>query len=230
MELSQSLGNLSHHAYCIVGAEDAQLEILSFLKEKQGVSIQGNPDVFVRTYEILTIDDARELKDMHATRPFSSRGGDVARRFFVIVIRSITHEAQNALLKMLEEPNGYALFFIVIPSDESLLPTVRSRLYMVRTTRSDLVSATRSDLVRDFLASPLASRVAFADKLSADISDGKKPKSAALEFCADLSKLLHDSGIEKNAAPLAAIARTESYLRDRAASVKQLLEYMALSV
>jgi len=261
MNLWQSLGNLSHHAYGIVSDTSVRLQIISFLERKHGIVARGNPDLFVQKYEVLTIDDARGLKELHATRPFSSRddkSGNCGRKFFILEIDSITREAQNALLKIFEEPNEYAHFFLVIPSEELLLPTLRSRLFMVR-TRLDLGQgenlykaiqqtiehnrhgarawlSPRTGAVKvdknlvNFLSSGYAERIALVDKLAADISDGKKPKSAALDFCADLSMYLRDDGIKKNAVALAAIAQTESYLRDRAPSVKQLLEYVALRV
>jgi|ERR1035437_912874 site-specific DNA-cytosine methylase len=224
MNLSQSLGSLSHHAYGIVSDISLRLDIISFLEGEHGVVQHGNPDFFMQKYEVLTIDDARALKELHATRPFTEKG----RKFFILEIDSITREAQNALLKIFEEPNEYAHFFLIIPSEELLLPTLRSRLFIVKMT-----SRTRQDDISytsDFLASLPAERIALVDKLAADISDGKKPKTAALDFCADLSRHIRVGGIEKNAAALAALAQTESYLRDRAPSVKQLLEYVALSV
>ena len=226
MNLSKLIGNLSHHAYGIVGSKDARLEVISFLQGEHGVVSRGNPDVFVQKYEVLTIDDARALKELHATRPFSEKG----RKFFIIEADSMTHEAQNALLKIFEEPNEYAHFFLIIPSEELLLPTLRSRLFMVRGTMSWEGDAKINKNLVNFISSSKAERLAIVDKLAADISDDKKPKSAALDFCNDLSRCLRDDGIEKNAAALAALAQTESYLRDRAPSVKQLLEYVALSI
>jgi hypothetical protein len=82
----------------------------------------------------------------------------------------------------------------------------------------------------NFLLSSKAERLVFVDKLAADIADDKKPKSAALDFCTDLSKHLHNGGVEKNVAALSAITKAESYLRDRAPSIKQLLEYVALNI
>jgi DNA polymerase III delta prime subunit len=237
MNLSKSIGNLSHHAYALVDRGSTRSDVISFLEGDPpaggGVNVRGNPDVFVQKYEVLTIDDARALKELHATRPFSSRedkGGKGGRKFFILEIDSITHEAQNALLKIFEEPNEYAHFFLIIPSEELLLPTLRSRLFIVRGATGDKGNVKVDKNIADFLSSGYAGRIAFVDKLAVEISDGKKPKTAALEFCADLSRHLRQEGIEKNAAALAAIAQTESYLRDRAPSIKQLLEYVALSV
>jgi hypothetical protein len=239
MNLSKSIGNLSHHAYALVGSTDARSDIISFLQGEHGVVPRGNPDFFMQKYEVLTIDDARALKELHATRPFTSKNDaddksgknkGTGRKFFILEIDSITHEAQNALLKIFEEPNEYAHFFLIIPSEELLLPTLRSRLFIVRGTMNWGEDAKINKNLVNFISSSKAERLAIVDKLALDISDGKKPKTAALEFCADLSVHLRDKGIEKNTAALVAIAQTESYLRDRAPSIKQLLEYVALRV
>ncbi|MDE2188395.1 MAG: hypothetical protein KGJ35_01550 [Patescibacteria group bacterium] len=217
---------LAHHAYALLlRGKDTSKKVLEFLKEKLGVEHRGNPDVFVEKYELLTIDQARALKEMHATRPFAENG----KKFFIIEAEDMTHEAQNALLKIFEEPNDYAHFFIIISSEQMLLPTLRSRLFIVHDTRSDLVLH-RSDLVQNFLKSTLAQRITIVDELAADISDQKKPKSAAIEFVSGLSDYLKMENLEINASKLAILAETESYLRDRSPSVKQLLEYVALSV
>jgi len=47
---------------------------------------------------------------------------------FIVSLGSITTEAQNALLKLLEEPPKTALYYIVIPREDMLIPTLRSRL------------------------------------------------------------------------------------------------------
>lgn len=45
----------------------------------------------------------------------------------------MTAQAQNALLKLLEEPPSYVYFFLLCENSSSLLPTVRSRAPVVRT-------------------------------------------------------------------------------------------------
>lgn len=46
----------------------------------------------------------------------------------VIIAKKIQQEAQNALLKVLEEPPNNVFFTIVVPSKNVLLPTIISRL------------------------------------------------------------------------------------------------------
>jgi DNA polymerase III, gamma/tau subunits len=51
----------------------------------------------------------------------------------------MTVEAQNALLKTLEEPPEYAIIILVTNNKESLLPTIRSRCEIIKFTPIPLV-------------------------------------------------------------------------------------------
>lgn len=44
----------------------------------------------------------------------------------------MTHEAQNALLKVLEEPKGEKIIFLISPKSENLLETIVSRVYPIK--------------------------------------------------------------------------------------------------
>ena len=121
------LTNLSHHAYCIVGGEEERLELSASLEKKHGIKAEGNPDLYDRRFASFSIDDARELKSIASTRPTEPSG----KKIFIVMADSITAEAQNALLKLLEEPPEYAHFFLVLPSAHILLPTVKSRISFV---------------------------------------------------------------------------------------------------
>ncbi len=44
----------------------------------------------------------------------------------------LTQQAQNKMLKLIEEPPAYAVFVLIIPSAELLLPTVQSRCVKIR--------------------------------------------------------------------------------------------------
>jgi DNA polymerase-3 subunit delta' len=76
----------------------------------------------------IKVDQVREAIDRAAYRPFEGR-----RR--VVIIDSadeILVEAQNALLKTLEEPPPASVFVLVTSRPDVLLPTVRSRCQRLR--------------------------------------------------------------------------------------------------
>lgn len=76
----------------------------------------------------LGVDDVRALIERVSVRPFE--GG----RHTVVIEKAdrMTVQAQNALLKTLEEPPGSAVFFLIADGTAGLLPTVLSRVRLVR--------------------------------------------------------------------------------------------------
>lgn len=50
------------------------------------------------------------------------------QKYLILVAKGYRVEAQNALLKILEEPPRHIVFIVVVPSKNALLPTIRSRL------------------------------------------------------------------------------------------------------
>lgn len=76
------------------------------------------------------IDDIREVqKYLTLTVPGSS---DVRRIVIIEHIDNLGHEAQNALLKTLEEPPLDTVLIITYARDAYLLPTIHSRLQNIR--------------------------------------------------------------------------------------------------
>ena len=65
----------------------------------------------------------------------SAAFGPVLSRYKVCLIdeaHTLREEAQNSLLKLLEEPPDYWLFLLVADGREKLLPTIRSRVMELR--------------------------------------------------------------------------------------------------
>ena len=74
------------------------------------------------------VDQIRALRESLYTVP-----GESERKFFIINDAStMTEQAQNGLLKTIEEPPEFAYFLLLATNAASLLPTVRSRAPSVR--------------------------------------------------------------------------------------------------
>lgn len=81
------------------------------------------PDLVSVETEKITIDQVRELTKALFVRPLESR-------YKVLLIRhagEMRQEAQNALLKSIEEPPEYVVWLLATNNRSKLLPTVRSR-------------------------------------------------------------------------------------------------------
>jgi DNA polymerase III delta prime subunit len=224
MTLSQQLKSISHHAYCLIGDASVTAELISVLEKTHKIKTHGNPDFSSLTYEIFTIDDARQLKSSAEMRPVISD-----RKFFIVTMNGITVEAQNALLKLLEEPPEYAHFFLIIPSAHLLLPTVRSRMALIE--RDAHVSDDLLKVARNVVTSPAAKRLEIIKKLMDEISKDKRPKQDAIDLIDAVEEIIYAQGVtKKNAQALEAIELARKYMNDRSPSLKMLLEYVALSI
>ena len=89
-----------------------------------------HPDVQVVGEEekSISVDTIRALRDQLALRPFE------ADRHITLIPRAdrMTAQAQNALLKTLEEPAGGNVFFLLTDQPGAILPTIVSRCRRLR--------------------------------------------------------------------------------------------------
>jgi DNA polymerase-3 subunit delta' len=76
----------------------------------------------------IKVEQARALVREIQARPFEAR----ARGFVVDEAHSLTEQAQNALLKSLEEPPATSHVMLVTAAPHALLPTIRSRCQVLR--------------------------------------------------------------------------------------------------
>ncbi len=236
MATQQSIKN--HHAYAIEGGAGKVSVLKKNIADIFGFSIlPSNPDFFHEKFETLTIEDSRRIREIHSSKAFSAD----SPRIFIIEMYGATREAQNALLKIIEEPQPGNYFFFVVPSVSILLPTVLSRLQIMDVGGLPAVENFATDATENhatnFIRMPLAKKIAFVDELAASISDDKVPKHEAVAFLNGLEKTLYDSwkkdrtaGVVSARKQFETIARARDYINDRAPSVKMLLEYVALSL
>jgi DNA polymerase III delta prime subunit len=241
--------NLSHHAYLLIGSDHVRANLVSILEKTHKIVVRANPDFFDRSYQIFTIDDAREVKTFHGTRPVHSDG----KKIFVLVMNGATVEAQNALLKLLEEPAEYAHFFIIISSAHLLLPTVKSRMQIIemkqetgsrkqgggkneknaigKNKTSDTINSELLQSAKKFVTSSKAKRLEEVKKLIDDISKEKKTKQDAIDLLNAIQVVVYEEkGVKGGKSALEVIETARTYIDDRAPSVKMLLEYVALNV
>ncbi|HIU31306.1 MAG TPA: ATP-binding protein [Candidatus Caccousia avistercoris] len=92
----------------------------------------SHPDVRVeggggaaRSFHVETV---RSIREDAYVKP-----NEAARRVFLLLeAQAMSEQAQNALLKVLEEPPPNVVFLLTAPSASALLPTVRSRAQLFR--------------------------------------------------------------------------------------------------
>lgn len=203
------------NTHLVAGGSEMILTVRAML-ENEGIETRGNPDVYIRSHQSFGIEEARELRARASSRAL---GGSASRRIFIIATPSMTTEAQNALLKTLEEPAGEALFFFIVPSPQTLLPTLRSRAQIL----SFSVSASESIVdAGKFLTSPVDERLEMLKPLLEKGKDDKRDLGAILVFLSTL-----ESALSSKREGLHAVYRARKYIGDKGALVKPLLEQIA---
>ncbi len=100
--------------------------------------------ILVEDEKGVKIDRIRALEAELASKPLSGRRAVVIRR-----ADTMTREAQNALLKSVEEPVGHTFF--IVTAQGAMLPTLRSRLMELRCAGGEAQSAARdADALSDW--------------------------------------------------------------------------------
>jgi DNA polymerase III subunit delta' len=135
------------HAYLITGSESLGKETLARAfamalncthadealrpcgecRSCQRIASGNHPDVLYAEHDpatgALRIEEVRSVMQRLALKPYEAR-------YRIAIFRDFHHarpQAQDALLKTLEEPAPHAVLILLAPSSESLLPTIISR-------------------------------------------------------------------------------------------------------
>lgn len=162
------------------------------------------------------IDDARRVMTLAAQRPVRD-----PYRTFVIACSGMTTEAQNALLKLFEEPPQQVRFYVVVPHTSVIIPTLRSRFVETLHTNEERTD----DEAIAFLTS------SYADRLSRIASlHQKKDTDGMIVLARSVCRYIADHSEDYTRDMLADTLFVESQIGARGASKKMLLEQLALTV
>jgi DNA polymerase-3 subunit delta' len=104
--------------------------------------VSGHPDIITVDSDTATVP-IRVIRQMQADAYIKPNEAD--RKIYILPrAQDMQPPAQNALLKLLEEPPSYCVFFLLTDSGDKLLETVRSRavtLTLAPLSQSDLLTA-----------------------------------------------------------------------------------------
>jgi DNA polymerase III delta prime subunit len=214
---------MAHHAYIAEGSQTELDPLAGDAKERFGFSLEHDPDVHARAFEKFGIDESRWLTETASLKSSSGKA------LFILGIASITTEAQQALLKLFEEPQHGTVFVLLVPHG-ALLPTLLSRLLPYPAEVASAAQSTpQQKEAREFLKLSGKDR---SDVLVKMLKDDEGVKERVRDFINALEKELAPKA-SKSAqarAGLEDIAMVRDYLRDRSPSLKILLEHLALSL
>lgn len=216
-------------AYLVPGGAEKLPALEKFLAGFS-ITIRENSDVYVREFRAFGVDDARDLRERATTKAIRGE-----QRVFISVTPSMTTDAQNALLKTLEEPPANATFFFLVASPQTLLATLRSRSQVL-----DLVEGKSEYVIEpdEFLAAKPEKRMEMLKVLYEKTDDDERDIRKAVQFLQDMERALAKKSAEDRSASdgkkesvragIHAIYRARKYCMDKGAALKPLLEQVAL--
>lgn len=167
--------------------------------------------------QTLPVDRAREIIDRQLMK------SDGREKIIVIAFDTATREAQNALLKVVEEPVVGTTFMLVTPNAHILLPTLKSRLSELTL---DVDTASKAQAAKKFLKASPQERLDIIKPLI----DSKDRRETG-RFIRDIANIFREHTTHAGWGSHATTLNTFlSYTDDPASSPKMLLEHLALTL
>lgn len=166
-----------------------------------------DPDFIKFETDNFLIDDARKLESLLMSSGIQS--GLVV----VVSVQNIRQEAQNALLKILEELPPDTKIFIIIPNAGLLLPTLLSRMSVINMQKQINI-----DYATEFLNKSVIERLEFLQNLHKQddfIKQINELTDSMLEFC------------KNDIACVSKISTLKKYLSMSVGPIKPALEELA---
>ena len=119
---------MRHHAFVIEAEAEEGIKVAqAWTREQLGMKVENNPDIVVLRYGLLSVEEARQVSNVATGAPFVGE-----HKVVIIAASRAYHEAQNSLLKLFEEPPAGTYLFLIMPSLGGLLPTLRSRVQVLK--------------------------------------------------------------------------------------------------
>lgn len=207
---------LTREASIIVGDRE---QIIAELKQSLP------PSTFYFEFVNFGIEESRLFKERGARRL-----GEGERQFWVLTLAAITLEAQNALLKTLEEPALGHHFVFAVSAVTDLLPTLLSRCEIINFEHHLGDSPPPFKDIKKFLSADIEDRLSFIQKLLKEHEGFPAlARQAALKLVNGMEEVLHQEGVTPENRPyFAELIRARDYLHDRAAMPRLILEHLAL--
>ncbi|MBI2484305.1 hypothetical protein HYV71_03930 [Candidatus Uhrbacteria bacterium] len=161
--------NSLHHAYLCIGSNEAEMNgcvqtVIDSLPSTLRIDCQ--PEEEGMSISIINVRDLISRL---------SRANPAGQLTFVVIrpAAAMTREAENALLKILEEPPRGIIFILLAKRARDLLPTVVSRCHLIRfALQNKSVQDSRSKgKVGELMKSDFQSQLSLAQDISCDEFD-----------------------------------------------------------
>lgn len=218
-----------YHSYVVEGDLMTTAEDIINLLETRGEIEKFSPDVLCQFYESFTIDDSGQIKEWH-----SRLGITQLKKVCIIAAHFINKEAEQTLLKIIEEPKEDTHFFIIVPDASLLLDTILSRVHLVK--NNEVIVNEDKKIVEDFIRSEPSKRIVMVSGIIDEFKNSEGSaglRFKALSLVSGIEKDIYDQwkkdiNNEEKKFILNELKNAREFLSNPGASVKMILEHIAL--
>lgn len=218
-----------YHSYIIEGNIEESFSLIKDFVFSNYLNGVDNPDVLIESYDSLKMDSVSVIKEWHKNKNLNE-----FKRFCILSLKSLTKDAEQTMLKILEEPKINTHFFILVPSSSILLETTKSRAHIVKLDTSNVIS--EKD-IENFLSMNKRDRIDyvknFIDKFKND-ENSSNLRYNAINFLNLLEEKISKNFLkskDKNIIfILNEIFNSKRFLNLPSSSVKMILENLSLII
>ncbi len=223
---------MSHHAYVIAGErEEGITRAKAYIHTYLGSSESDHPDIALLQYGLFPVEEARKITDIAYRTPVQGE-----RKGIIIAADRIFHEAQNALLKVFEEPPAGTVLILVVPTMGIIIPTLRSRLLTLDDPHTQNQIA---PIATEFLKASKEGRAKIIEKILTRTKSDKEAekdqgRAEARSLFEGVTRAVHNARKHNDAPELLHFLRDMNtfapMLHERAAPLKLIFEHMMLVI
>lgn len=203
---------------------NASLYISNFLKQEKVDPI----DISFQIYEkAVGIEDVRNIQKAILFKPFRGK----TKAVVIQTYENITIQAQNALLKILEEPPANTIIMVSVPKKELILPTIISRCKIIILEEEKTNLTSDISRLEDFLTIILNGKTGDKLKIAQDIARNKEEIALWLEKMTIFvrTKLLEKYNDSRYLSLLRELQKTYTVIKSTNVSQRIALENLFLS-
>ena len=204
-----------NQANIVLGSKTQKDLVFEMLAETLDFKPQANPDFLLLTSEGFGIDDARDLTEWALGKSL----GPIKVAY--ISAKSVTMEAQNALLKLFEEPSLGTYIFLHLESLGNILPTFLSRVRVLKIEEPE--ENTLQNKADKFFNAKFKERLAMINSMAKS-----ENKSDMKEILRDLEAVGYGKGLSgpAGAETVKNVLKAKIFSTARGSSPKMLLEWL----
>lgn len=208
---------LNHHSYVYINEDSTPLlELLQSNFSDLFIDNLNHPDLWIRNYTTFAIEDSRDLKKFNQTK------ASLNNKIALISANSITAEAQQSLLKVLEEPYPGVMIFLVLPNINLLLPTIISRVEILEIENKSIV---KNKEALHFLSLSISERLLLLEEWRK--KDAAENRLWATGLLNGIEMYIKNNNINNG---LLSILNIKKYISDQSFSFRLAFLYLALAL